>query len=246
METRVDEIAEDIYRLSTAVTDIPGGFTFNQFLLKADEPLLFHTGPRGMFPLVRSAVERVLPLSELRWLSFGHFEADECGSMNDWLHEVPDLTVAAHDLACMISVGDQAVRPPHPLEGGAVLDIGGRRLQLVPTPHVPHGWESALLFELETRTLLAGDLFTQGGDPPPVTEQDLVESSVAQEAMFSYTSPTPLYGSTLRQLAELEPATIACMHGSSYRGDGAAALRALADAYEERFVPASGSGPGSG
>lgn len=237
METNVDEIAAGVYRLSTHVDDIPGGFTFNQFLLDAEEPLLFHTGQKAMFPLVTEAVSRVMPIERVRWISFGHYEADECGAMNDWLEAVPQATVVANALACMLSIGDQAVREPRPLGDGEVLDIGGKRLRLIATPHVPHGWESALLFEETGGTLLAGDLFTQGGDGPPVTEDDLIEASLAQERMFSYTSPTPLYGPTVRRLAELEPSTIACMHGSSYRGDGAAALRALADAYEEHIVP---------
>lgn len=238
METRVDEIADGVFRFSTCVDDVPGGFTFNQFLLQAEEPLLFHTGPRGLFPFVSEAVSRVVPLDTLRWISWGHFEADECGSMNQWLQAAPNATVMAGALACMISVQDQADRPPRALDDGEVVDLGGKRVRLVATPHVPHGWEASLLFEETGATLLAGDLFTQGGDGPAVTEGDIIEPSLASEDAFRYTAPTPLYGPTVRRLAELSPTTIACMHGSSFTGDGGELLRSLASAYEGRFVPA--------
>lgn len=236
METKVDEIAAGVYRLSTAVEEIPGGFTFNQFLLDAEEPLLFHTGPRAMFPLVSEAAGRVVPLDRLRWIAFGHYEADECGAMNQWLAAAPQATVLAGTLAAMISVGDQADRAPRPVEDGEVVDLGGKRVRFLATPHVPHGWEAQVAFEETGATLLAGDLFTQGGDPPAVTEGDLVEPSLAAERGFRYTAPTPLYGPTVRRLADLAPATVACMHGSSYRGDGAAMLGALADAYEAEIL----------
>jgi len=238
METKVDEIADGIFRLSTLDTNIPGGFTFNQLLLDAEEPLLFHTGQRGLFPSVAEAVGTVLPLDRLRWIAFGHYEADECGSMNQWLQAAPNSTVVSGGLAAAISIGDQADRAPRVVDDGEVLDIGGKRLRFIATPHVPHGWEAHLAFEETTRTLLAGDLFTQGGDGPALTEDDIIESSVAAEEGFRYTAPTPLYGPTVRRIAELDPGTIACMHGSSYRGDGGALLRALADTYEAKFVPA--------
>lgn len=238
METRVDEIADDIYRLSTNVSAVaPGGFTFNQFLLLADEPLLFHTGMRQLFPQVSEAAARVVPPERLRWISFGHFEADECGSMNEWLAAAPRATVAAGSLACALSVDDQADRTPRALEDGEVLDLGGKRVRAIATPHVPHAWESQLLYEETTGTLLGGDLFTHTGDGPALTGADLVGPAVQAEEMFYATSPTSLFGPTVRKLAELEPSTIACMHGSSYHGDGASQLRGLASAYEERFVP---------
>jgi glyoxylase-like metal-dependent hydrolase (beta-lactamase superfamily II) len=163
--------------------------------------------------------------------------------MNDWLVAAPRATVAANSLACELSIEDQASRPPRSLQPDEVLDIGGKRLRLLATPHVPHGWDASLLFEEQTGTLLAGDLFTQAGDPPPRRDGDLLEPAIEAEAMFSSTAPTPLFGPSVRRLAALEPTTLACMHGSSYRGDGGAALRALADAYEERFVPSNGPAP---
>ncbi len=244
METKVHEIADGVYRLSTAVDEVPPqGFTFNQFLVDGEEPLLFHTGPRQLFPLVSNATSRVMPVERLRWIAFGHFEADECGAMNDWLTAAPRSTVVANPLACELSLTDQAARPPRTMDDGECLDIGGKRLRMLQTPHVPHGWDAALLFEEETRTLLAGDLFTQIGDPSPVREDDLVEPALETEELFGYTAPTPLYGPTVRRLAELQPTTVACMHGSSYRGNGATALRALADAYEGRFVPEAPAEP---
>lgn len=238
METRVDEIAAGVYRLSTAVEDIPGGFTFNQFLVEADEPFLFHTGLRSMFPVVSEAVGRILPLSRLRWISFGHFEADECGAMNRWLDAAPGATVLSGALATMISVQDQADRPPRPVQDGEVVDLGDKRVRFLATPHVPHGWDAQLAFEETGSTLLAGDLFTQGGVPPALGGDEILEASLSAEEAFRYTAPTPLYGPTVRRLAELSPTTLACMHGSSYQGDGGAMLRALADAYEQRFLPA--------
>lgn len=239
METRVDEIAEGIYRLSTNVEEIaPGGFTFNQFLIDAEEPLLFHTGPRQMFPLISAAAGRVLPLERLRWISFGHYEADECGSMNEWLAAAPNATIAVGTLACLLSINDQASRPPRALDDGEVLDLGGKRIRHLATPHVPHQWEAQVLYEETTNTLLGGDLFTHAGNGAAVTEDDIVGPALEAEDLFHATSPTPLFGPTVRRLADLDPSTIACMHGSSFRGDGGALLRELAKSYEERFVPA--------
>jgi flavorubredoxin len=239
VETRVDEVADGIYRLSTNVEGIaPGGFTFNQFLVDAEQPLLFHTGLRQMFPLISAALARVMPLERLRWISFGHFEADECGSMNDWLEAAPNATLAVGTMACLLSVNDQASRPPRALGDGEVLDLGGKRVRHVATPHVPHQWEAQVLYEETTNTLLGGDLFTHAGNGPAVTEDNIVGAALETEEQFRGTSPTPLFGPTVRRLADLEPLTIGCMHGSSFRGDGGALLRELAKSYEERFVPA--------
>ena len=169
MEARVDEIADRVYRISTVVEEVaPGGFSFNQFLIDAPEPLLFHTGMRQLFPLVREAIEQVMPIDRLRWISFAHVEADECGAMNEFLAAAPQAQVAHSGLGCMVSVNDLADRPPRPLGDGEVLELGGgpagQRVLEIATPHVPHNWESHLLFEQETATLFAGDLFTQIGD----------------------------------------------------------------------------------
>jgi flavorubredoxin len=240
METRVDEIADRIYRISTFVPEIgPTGFAFNQFLLDGPEPLLFHTGMRQLFPLVREGVERIMPIDRLRWISFAHVEADECGSMNEFLAVAPQAQVTHSALGCMVSVGDLADRPPHPLGDGDVLELGdgpdGRRVQEIATPHVPHNWESHLLFEPQSATLFAGDLFTQLGDVAAITDGDLIEGAIQAEEIFRSTSLGPAVPQTLRKLAELEPRTLAVMHGSSFHGDGGSLLRSLADVYEQKF-----------
>lgn len=230
----VTEIADDIHRISTWIPDVsPEGFTFNQFLVMADEPLLFHTGPRAMYPLVAEAVARVTPVESLRWITFGHVEADECGSMNMWLTGAPDAQVAHGALGCDISLNDLCDRPPRPLADGEVLDIGGKRLRQISTPHVPHGWEAQVLFEETTGTLLCGDLFSQVGAPPALTSGDIVGPALAAEAMFHATALAPHTAATIRSLGDLQPGTLAVMHGSSFRGDGRQALYDLAAAYEE-------------
>lgn len=232
METTVDEIAPDVFRLSTAVADAaPGGFTFNQFLIRDDEPFLFHTGMRGLFPLVSDAVSRLLPIDSLRWISFAHVEADETGAMNHFLAAAPRAEVVHSGLACAVSVGDLADRPPKPVEDGDVLDTGRHRLRFLATPHVPHNWESGLWFDETTSTLLCGDLLTQAGSGPALVGDDLVEAAVLTEEVFRGTSRGPDLLPTLERLAELGPTTLATMHGSSFRGDGSAQLRSLAEAF---------------
>ncbi len=237
METRVTEIAERIYRLSTFVPQIapPAGFTFNQFLLEADDPLLFHCGPRAMFPSVSAAAARVVPLARLRWITFGHIEADECGSMNQWLAAAPRAEVAHGHVGCMVSLNDLADRPPRPLADGEVLDLGGRRVRHLDTPHVPHAWEARVLYEETTGTLLCGDLFTHVGDGPALSGEDIVGPAAAAENMFGFTSLTAGTGPTIRRLAALAPRTLALMHGSSFAGDGRVALERLAEFYERRL-----------
>ena len=237
MDTRIDEIAPDLYRFSTFVPEIapPAGFTFNQFLLLAEEPLLFHCGQRQLFPGLAAAVARVLPLERLRWLSFGHVEADECGAMNLWLAAAPRAQVAHGQLACMVSLNDLADRPPRALADGEVLDLGGRRVRWCDTPHLPHGWEAGVLYEESAGTLLCGDLFTHVGQGPALTRDDIVGPAAAAEAAFLATALTPSTAPLLRRLAALRPATLALMHGSSFAGDGGAALEALAGFYEARL-----------
>lgn len=239
METRVDELADRIYRLSTFVPDIgPTGFTFNQFLVDADEPLLFHTGPRAMFPSVSSAIATVLPVERLRWITFGHLESDECGAMNLFLAAAPHAQVAHGALGCMVSINDLADRPPEPLGPDDVYDLGGKRIRNIDTPHVPHGWDAHVLYEETTGTLFCGDLFSQVGDGPAISTNDLLEAAGQAEDMFSATCLTPNTAPTIRRLAELEPRTLAIMHGSSYAGDSAKALLALADDYDRRLAEA--------
>lgn len=233
METTVSEIADRIYRLSTCVPDIaPGGFTFNQFLIDADEPLLFHTGPRRMFPQVSAAIARIMPLDRLRWITFGHVEADECGAMNLLLAAAPRGEVAHGVVGCNVSLDDLCDRPPRRLVDGEIIDLGGKKIRHLDTPHVPHNWESRLLFEEITGTLLCGDLFTQAGDGPAMTEADIVGPALAMEAMFHASPPSTEIGKTIRKLAALKPKTLALMHGPSTRVGCEAALLALAEGFD--------------
>lgn len=237
METKIDQIADGIYRLSTWVLEVapPAGFTFNQFLIDADEPLLFHTGPRGMFGLVSGAVARVLPIDRLRWITFGHVESDECGSMNEWLAAAPHAEVAHGLIGCLVSLNDLADRAPRALAGDEILDLGGKRVRHIDTPHVPHAWEARVLYEETTGTLLCGDLFTHLGDGPPLTSSDIVGPAMEAEAIFRASCLAPDTTSTMRRLGDLAPRTLALMHGSSFTGDGAKALYDLAAAYEEQY-----------
>src|SRR4051812_42535461 len=240
MQPTIDEIADGIYRIATWVPEVgPDGFTFNQFLVAADEPLLFHTGPRGMFPLVAEAVATVLPVDSLRWVSFGHVESDECGAMNMWLAAAPDSQVTFGELGCMVSLNDLCDRPPRPLADGEVIDLGGKRVRQLATPHVPHGWEAQVLYEETTGTLLCGDLFTNTGAGPALRSGDIVEPAMAAEAMFHQTALAPHTGQTLRRLGDLRPSTLAVMHGSSYQGDAGQALYDLADQYDKLIADAA-------
>jgi flavorubredoxin len=238
METTLDEIADGIYRLSTYVPEVapPAGFSFNQFLVVADEPLLFHTGPRGMFPLVAEAVARVVPVERLRWITFGHVESDECGSVNMWLAAAPSSTVAHGALGCDVSLDDLCDRRPRPLDDGEIIDLGGKRVRMLATPHVPHGWEAQVLFEETTGTLLCGDILSHLGGGPALTTDDVVEAALEAEAIFRSSSLAPDTTDVLRRLGDLAPTTLAIMHGSSFSGDGGKALYDLADGYDTRFM----------
>jgi flavorubredoxin len=238
MDTTLDEIADGIYRISTHVPEVapPAGFGFNQFLVAADEPLLFHTGPRAMFPLVAEAVARVLPVESLRWITFGHVESDECGSMNMWLTAAPSATVAHGFLACDVSLNDMCDRPPRVLDEGEVIDLGGKRVRYLSTPHVPHGWEAGLLFEETTATLFSGDLLSHLGNGPALTTEEVITPAMEAEAMFRASSLAPHTADVMRGLGDLAPTTLAIMHGSSYSGDGKQVLHDLAGAYEEQYL----------
>jgi flavorubredoxin len=236
MQTEVSEIADKVYRLSTFVPQIgPTGFTFNQFLIDADEPLLFHYGQRALFAPISEAVQRVMPLDRLRWTACSHVEADECGALNQWLAAAPNATPAHGQVGCNIWLTDMADRPPRVLKDGEVLELGGKTVRWLDTPHVPHNWDAGVLHEETTGTLFCSDLFTQMGPATPTTEADIVGPAIATEKAVPYMPATPLAAPTLRRLAALAPATIALMHGPSFRGDGAAALDALADHYGRRL-----------
>src|SRR5215468_11114866 len=228
MDTKVDEIAERIYRLSTFLPTVgPSGFTFNQFLVDAAEPLLFHCGQQALFPSVSRAVARIMDVRRLRWIAFSHIEADECGALDQWLAAAPQATVTHGAIGCAIWLNDQAPRPPRVLGDGEALDLGDRRVRRLDTPHVPHCWDAGLLYEETTGTLFTSDLFTHGGDPAAVTSGDIVGPAVAAEKQFGFTALTPAAGATIRRLAALRPQTLAEMHGSSFSGDAATVLASL-------------------
>lgn len=237
METRVHEIADGIYRLSTFVPGIapPAGFTFNQFLVLGDEPLMFHTGLRRMFASNRDALARIIRPESLRLIAFGHFEADECGAMNEWLEIAPHATPAHGQTGVAVSLNDFADRPPRILANGEVIDLGGKRVRFIDTPHTPHGWDAGVLYEETTNTLMCGDLFTQLGDGPALTTADIVGPALQGEDLFRYSSLNPGMGTTLRRLSALNPTTLALMHGPSYAGDGGKSLLDLAHAYDQRI-----------
>ncbi|MBL8115878.1 MAG: MBL fold metallo-hydrolase [Acidobacteria bacterium] len=231
--TSIDEIAQGIYRISTPVTVLPGGFTFNQYLIAGEQPTLFHTGPRRMFPLVSEAIAAVLPPAQLRYVGFSHFEADECGALNEFLAVAPNAEPLCGQIAAMVSVNDVADRPARALANGESLSLGGHSVRWMDAPHVPHGWECGFLYEESTGTLLCGDLFTQGGaEHVPITEADILGPSEAMRAGLDYWAHSRDTRAILERMAALEPTTLAVMHGSAWRGNGGALLRALADSLE--------------
>jgi flavorubredoxin len=228
--TNVHEIASGIYRINTPV-QIPGGpeFNFNQYLVADDEPLLFHTGPKRMFPLVAEAIGKILPLERLRYVAFSHFEADECGALNDFLAVAPAAVPVSSQVAAMVSVNDVALRPARAMADGEVLRTGRHALKWLDAPHVPHAWENGFMIDLETRTMLCGDLFTQGSDGgKALTEGDILGPSEAFRRAMDYYAHAPQTAATLERLAREQPQVLAVMHGSAWRGDGAKLLRALA------------------
>ena len=234
METRITEVSDRIYHLSTYIP--PADLRFNQVLIDAEEPLLFHCGMKSMFPLISNAVSRIIPLEKLRWISYGHHEADESGALNDWLSAAPAAQVAVGEIACMLSANDYALRPPRSLQENEVIDLGGKRVRYLPTPHVPHCWDAGLMYEETTGTLLCGDLFTQTGDAPPKTSGDLTGPAIATEDLYLATALTPFTATTIRRLADLAPRTLALMHGPAFHGDCKQVLVDLADAYHERLL----------
>jgi flavorubredoxin len=230
-QTRIDEIEHSIYRIHTPIREMPGGFSFNQYLVVDDEPLVFHTGPRRLFPLVRAAIARVLPVEQLRWIAFSHLEADESGALNDFLAVAPHATALCSQVGAMISTNDLADRPARGLADGETMSIGKRQLKWMATPHLPHGWDCGYLADLTTRTLFCGDLFTQpGADHAPLSEGDILGPSEAFRAAMDYHSHTTHTQALIEKLAALAPRTLACMHGAAWRGDGGKLLRALGDA----------------
>jgi flavorubredoxin len=232
--TRIDEIAARIYRISTPIRPnpgLPGGFSFNQFLLAAKEPLLFHTGPRKLFPLVREAVRHVLPPETLRYVAFSHWEADESGALGEWLTTAPNAVPLSGNIGAMVSASDATDRTPRGLADGEQLELGGQRVVWFDAPHVPHGWDCGFLGELTTKTLFCGDLFTQAGaEHPPLTESELLGPSEGMRKAMDYYAHSPNTRRDLERLAAFEPRTLACMHGASFAGDGRGQLLGLVEA----------------
>jgi flavorubredoxin len=238
MKTEVNEIASGVYRLSTFLPSVgPTGFTFNQFLIDAEEPLLFHYGQRALFPLISDAVKRVIPLDRLRWLTCSHGEADESGALNEWLAAAPKATPAHGMIGCNIWLRDSSNRDPRVLKNDEVIDLGGKRVRWLDTPHMPHGWDAGLIYEERTGTLFTSDLFTQVGAHPVSTDRDIVAPSIATEQRLPFLPITATLAPQLRKLAELKPKTLALMHGAAFTGDGGAALAALGDHYGAAFSP---------
>jgi flavorubredoxin len=230
--TRVDEVADGIFRISTPFTEIPGGFSFNQYLVRDEQPLLFHTGPRGIASFTREAVASVLDVTQLRFIGFSHFECDECGSLAEFLSVAPHAVPLCGQINAMIN-GDCFDRPPRVLADGETLALGQHRVRWFDTPHLPHAWECGYLMEEHSNTLLCGDLFTQGGaDPPPVTTSDILESSEAFRKQLDYYSHTKHVHSLMARLVAAKPTTLACMHGSAWQGEGAQLLAALAESLD--------------
>jgi flavorubredoxin len=232
-ESTIAEIAEGIYRVHTPVPPgiipLPGGFSFNQYLIVDDAPLLFHTGPRRMFPSVREAIQKVIPLNKLRYIGLSHFEADECGALNEFLAVAPDAEPVCSRVAAMASVNDVGDRPAKAMADGETLSLGKHTVRWLDCPHLPHGWECGYLMEEFTGTLLCGDLFTQpGAGDQPIIESDIFAPSESVRKRMDYFSHSTRTTAMLTRLADLKPRVLACMHGSAYRGDGAALLTELA------------------
>jgi len=234
-DTNVNEIANGVYRINTPV-ELPGGaFSFNQYLIVDEKPMLFHTGPRRMFPLVQEAITAILPPEQLRYIGLSHFEADECGSLNEFLATATDAVPVCGRVAAMVSVNDVADRAAHALGDGETLALGEHVLRWFDTPHLPHAWECGFMFDDSTGTLLCGDLFTQGGTgEKPLVETDILGPSEAFRGAMDYYSHCPNTSEMLERLASESPTTLACMHGSAWRGNGAALLRALAVSVGQR------------
>lgn len=228
--TRIDEIEDGVFRISTAIPPeaVPGGFTFNQFLIMDDAPLLFHTGPRKLFQATREAIESVVPVEKLRYVAFSHFEPDECGALNEFLAVAPQAEPVCSRVSAMVCMDDYADRPARALADGDQLELGNHTIRWLDAPHVPHGWDCGFIADTTTRTLFCGDLFTQYGDRHPVlTSDDILETSDAARRDMDYYAHSPDTEAILEKMAALQPRTLACMHGASWQGDGAALLRAL-------------------
>jgi flavorubredoxin len=241
LEPRVTEIGPDTYRISTFHTGF--GIQFNQFLVVDDEPFLMHTGMRRMFAATLAGVSQLIDPSRLRWIGYSHFEPDECGALNDWLATAPQAQAICSQVGAMVMLADFADRAPRALADGETISIGRHRLRFLATPHLPHGWDAGLIHDETTRTLFCSDLFFQPADPPPICESGFLESA-CESMRAGLAGPlandvpyTPYTDRTLRRLADLQPGTLATMHGASFHGDGRGALLTLADTMRELLAP---------
>jgi flavorubredoxin len=234
METRIDEIGDGIYRMATFASDAggPSGITFCEFVIAGDEPLLFHCGHRQRFALGAAALARVMPVERLRWIGYSHAEADEAGAVNEWLGAAPNAMAIQGRIGCNIWLNDIAIRPPRALKDGETIDLGGKVVRYIATPHLPHCWDAGLLYEETTGTLFCSDLFAQPGEAALISDGDILTPAIAFESGAHATSLTPNTGKMIRKLAALKPRRLALMHGPVYSGDAAAALNALADYYD--------------
>lgn len=230
--TRIDEMVPDIYRISTSISQevIPGGFSFNQYLIVDKKPLLFHTGPLQLFPAISQVVATVIPIESLSFIAFSHFEADECGSLNEWLKVAPGAVPMCGRIAAMLSINDMAMRSPRVMSDLEQVSLGKHNVQWLDAPHLPHGWDCGFLFETTSKTLFCGDLFTQpGADHKPVTEEDILESSEIMRQTMDYYAHGNNQRQLFEKLANTHPKVLACMHGSAWKGNGFQLINALAD-----------------
>lgn len=236
--TRIDEVAAGIYRINTPlrIDAIPGGFNLSQYLIIDDEPMVFHAGWRRWFPFVSEAIAKVIPVERIRHIGYSHFEGDEAGALNEFLAAAPEAVPFASHVSVMTSLNDFAVRPGRGLADGNLFSTGQKTWQWLDTPHVPHGWDCGVLFDQSTRTLLCGDLFTQpGAETPAVTESEILSASEALRKPMDYYAHSTKTTALLERLAALEPTTLACQHGSAFRGDGASLIRQLAKILDQEL-----------
>lgn len=231
-DASIDEIGPDTFRVNVKLPDaLPGGFSFNQYLVVDESPLLFHTGPKKLFPVIAAQIEKVMPVSKLRYIAFSHVESDECGGLPEFLNAAPEARPVCSDIAAMVSISDLVDVPPVGLRDGEKLRLGRHEVVWQSTPHLPHGWECGYLFDATSRTLFCGDLFTQPGlGERPVVDDDILSPSEAFRKQLDYFAHSPNTAQMIDKLASLEPTRLACMHGSAWKGDGAAMLRSLRQA----------------
>jgi len=239
---QITEVAPDLFRITTFVE--PFNLQFSQFLVRDEEPLLFHTGPRMLFPDMKEAVASLIDPARLRWIAFSHFEADECGTLPEWQTVAPQSTAVCSLVGKLVSVDDcLSLRPAKGMTDGEILATGHYRFRFLATPHVPHCWEAGLLFEETQRTLLCSDLFHQLGNVEPVTQSDIIGRcrevlvEYQQGPLANYLPYCTLTDATLKRLATLSPKTLATMHGSVYVGDGSQALLDLATVFHDVLDP---------